>query len=210
VPDDGVEAISELIRDRAEQIIEARGDVGRLGRVLASSRLPIVIVDDERRYLELNAAARSALAPRDAELEGLRVDDLTPPYWIPALEANWARLMTTGWVASPAQTDPLDGGYLGVSYYALANALPGRHVIAFAPVGWLDAEAPTARRSMLTPRQLEILGLAANGRDGPAIARALVLSPATVRTHFQNIYKALGVRDRAGAVAAGFRLGLIA
>jgi DNA-binding CsgD family transcriptional regulator len=210
VPDDGVEAISESIRDCAERIIEARGDVGRLGRVLANGRLPIVIVDDERRYLELNAPARSALAPRDGELEGLRVDDLTPPYWIPALEANWARLMTTGWVASPAQTDPLDGGYLGVTYYALANALPGRHVIAFAPVGWLDAQAPDARRSMLTPRQLEILGLAANGRDGPAIARALVLSPATVRTHFQNIYKTLGVRDRAAAVAAGFRLGLIA
>ena len=210
MPNDGVNAISELIRDCANRIVEARGDVARLGRVLATSRLPVVIVDDERRYLELNAAARSALGPRDAVLEGLRVDDLTPPYWIPTLEANWARLMTTGSVASPAQPDPLDGGYLGVNFYALVNVLPGHHVIAFAPVGWLDAEAPIARRSMLTPRQLEILGLAANGRDGPAIARALVLSPATVRTHFQNIYKALGVRDRAGAVAAGFRLGLIA
>jgi DNA-binding CsgD family transcriptional regulator len=203
-------AIPEPIRWYAEQLMEARGDALRLGRVIASSPLPMVIVDGQRRYLELNSAARSSLGASEAELEGLRVDDLTPPYRIPALEANWEHLMMTGWVASPARTDPTARGYLGVTYYALANALPGRHVIAFTPPGWPDARAPGTGDSMLTPRQLEILVLAADGRDGPEIAHTLMLSPATVRTHFQNIYAALGVRDRAGAVAQAFRRGLIA
>ena len=41
------------------------------------------------------------------------------------------------------------------------------------------------------------------------IAEELVLSRATVRTHFENIYSKLDVRDRAGAVGKAMRLGLI-
>jgi len=37
----------------------------------------------------------------------------------------------------------------------------------------------------------------------------LTLSPATVRTHFENIYAKLGVQDQAAAVAFGIRSGLI-
>jgi PAS domain S-box-containing protein len=61
----------------------------------------------------------------------------------------------------------------------------------------------------LTPRELEVLWLAAEGRRGPEIAAALVVSPATVKTHFENIYAKLGVRDRAGAVALALRAGII-
>jgi ATP/maltotriose-dependent transcriptional regulator MalT len=60
----------------------------------------------------------------------------------------------------------------------------------------------------LTPRELQVLALAANGLNGPAIAEALVLSQATVRTHFAHIYEKLTVGDRAGAVAKAMRLGL--
>jgi DNA-binding CsgD family transcriptional regulator len=61
----------------------------------------------------------------------------------------------------------------------------------------------------LTARETEVLQLAAHGVSGPEIAELLVLSPATVKTHFEHIYPKLGVGDRAGAVAAALRLGLI-
>jgi ATP/maltotriose-dependent transcriptional regulator MalT len=61
----------------------------------------------------------------------------------------------------------------------------------------------------LSPRELDVLRLAADGNTGAQIARALVLSPATVKTHFEHIYEKLGVSDRAAAVARGLRLGLI-
>jgi ATP/maltotriose-dependent transcriptional regulator MalT len=54
-----------------------------------------------------------------------------------------------------------------------------------------------------------VLELAAGGLNGPGIAKALVLSTATVRTHFGHIYRKLEVTDRAGAVAKAMRLGLI-
>jgi two-component system nitrate/nitrite response regulator NarL len=64
-------------------------------------------------------------------------------------------------------------------------------------------------RPLLTPREQAILELIAAGLSAPDIAARLVLSPATVRTHLQHLYAKLGVSDRAAAVAAGMRQGLI-
>jgi DNA-binding CsgD family transcriptional regulator len=61
----------------------------------------------------------------------------------------------------------------------------------------------------LTPREREMLQLAAEGLSGPQIASLLFLSPGTVKTHFQNIYAKWGVSDRASAVARALREGLI-
>jgi PAS domain S-box-containing protein len=63
--------------------------------------------------------------------------------------------------------------------------------------------------SALTPRELEVLQLAAQGCSGRQIAERLVLSPATVRRHFEHIYAKYGVSDRAAAVAKALREGLI-
>jgi PAS domain S-box-containing protein len=62
---------------------------------------------------------------------------------------------------------------------------------------------------VLTARELQVLQLAANGDSGSAIAERLIVSPATVKSHFSNIYAKLGASGRAGAVAAGLRQGLI-
>jgi PAS domain S-box-containing protein len=63
--------------------------------------------------------------------------------------------------------------------------------------------------AQLTPRELEVLQLAAHGLSGPQIARRLVVSPATVKSHFEHIYARLGVSDRSAAVAHALREGLI-
>ncbi len=59
----------------------------------------------------------------------------------------------------------------------------------------------------LTPRELEVLQAIAEGQETPAIARALGVSPATIRTHVQHMRQKLGVATRAGLVARAFRLG---
>jgi DNA-binding CsgD family transcriptional regulator len=61
----------------------------------------------------------------------------------------------------------------------------------------------------LTPREIEVLALAAERLSGPELAAELVLSPATVNTHFKNIYAKLRVRTRPAAVAKAIRLGAI-
>jgi DNA-binding CsgD family transcriptional regulator len=71
-----------------------------------------------------------------------------------------------------------------------------------------DGDPPDGARS-LTPRETDVLLLASHSLTHSEIARHLVLSTATVKTHFEHIYAKLGVSDKAGAVAAALRHGLI-
>jgi DNA-binding CsgD family transcriptional regulator len=177
----------------------------------------MVIVDGQRRYVEVNRPAQSALGGTRAELRQLRVDDLTPRSHWPEMEASWKRLIETGLLhGGPSEGEEAERGYLGVTFFGVANVLPGLHLIAFAPPGWPENELVVEREDTsrpvpsLTPRELELLELAAEGHSGPSIAAQLGISPATVRTHFDNLYAKLGVKDRAAAVASAIRLGLIA
>jgi two-component system nitrate/nitrite response regulator NarL len=61
----------------------------------------------------------------------------------------------------------------------------------------------------LTAREREVLLLTADGRSAPDIALHLQMSPSTVKTDLLSSFEKLGVRDRAGAVAAALESGLI-
>ena len=61
----------------------------------------------------------------------------------------------------------------------------------------------------LTEREQEILRMIADGKSLPAIAKELFLGVTTVKTHVQHLYEKLGVSDRAAAVAAAMRRGLL-
>jgi DNA-binding NarL/FixJ family response regulator/PAS domain-containing protein len=61
----------------------------------------------------------------------------------------------------------------------------------------------------LTPRELQILQLAALGNTAPQIAESLFIEASTVKSHMENIYRKLQVSDRASAVATAMRLGVI-
>jgi DNA-binding NarL/FixJ family response regulator len=76
--------------------------------------------------------------------------------------------------------------------------------------GLRSREAPApADPPAVTAREAEVLGLASHGLTVEEIADELVVSAATVKTHLENIYPKLGVSDKAAAVAAALRHGLI-
>ena len=60
----------------------------------------------------------------------------------------------------------------------------------------------------LSERELEVLRLLGTDLDGPEIARELVVSLNTVRTHTKNIYTKLAVTNRRAAVRRAAELGL--
>jgi DNA-binding NarL/FixJ family response regulator len=61
----------------------------------------------------------------------------------------------------------------------------------------------------LTKRELEVLTCLVDGLAQPAIAERLVISPRTVATHVEHIFRKLGVRSQAQAVGAAYRRGLV-
>jgi DNA-binding NarL/FixJ family response regulator len=77
----------------------------------------------------------------------------------------------------------------------------------------VDAETPIRQArveaGLLSQRQLEILGLVAEGLVTKQIARKLWLSPATVRNHVHAACRALGAHSRIEAVARARSLGLL-
>ena len=73
-----------------------------------------------------------------------------------------------------------------------------------------EQAAPTGRRLALTERELQVLRGMADGKSNAEIGRELFVSEDTVKTHARRLFRKLGARDRAHAVAAGFRAGLVA
>jgi DNA-binding NarL/FixJ family response regulator len=65
------------------------------------------------------------------------------------------------------------------------------------------------RSVALTERELQVLRGMADGRSNAEIGRELFVSEDTVKTHARRLFRKLGARDRAHAVAAGFRAGLV-
>jgi DNA-binding CsgD family transcriptional regulator len=62
----------------------------------------------------------------------------------------------------------------------------------------------------LTPREREVLQLLADGYTPAEISQRLFISRRTVGTHVENLFRKLGVRSRAQAIALAYRNGFVA
>ncbi|HWT22839.1 MAG TPA: response regulator transcription factor, partial [Solirubrobacteraceae bacterium] len=68
---------------------------------------------------------------------------------------------------------------------------------------------PDAAGSPLTPRELEVLRLLADGLTNRQIAERLVVSEHTVHRHVTNLLRKLGLSSRTAAAAHAVRSGLL-
>ncbi len=108
---------------------------------------------------------------------------------------------------------------LGASAYMPTTADPQRFVAtaaraAAAPGAFVADDVLAPRRQArggprLTPREVEVLGLAAEGLTVRGISARLYISEATTRSHLSGIYRKFGVTSRSQAVLAAERLGML-
>ncbi|MFI7065436.1 response regulator [Kribbella sp. NPDC050124] len=89
----------------------------------------------------------------------------------------------------------------------LAPTVTRRLIAEFARLR--PAHAPVVELGQLTPREIDVLQLMAEGLSNPEIATRLVVSEETVKTHVSRVLGKLGLRDRTQAVIAAYESGLV-
>ncbi len=115
---------------------------------------------------------------------------------LPAIEAG-----ATGYLLKDAPRDELIG--------AVRAAHAGQSILAPAVAGAVLGRTGARNLDALSPREIEVLRLVADGATNQTAARHLLISETTIKTHLLHIYAKLGVRDRAAAVATAYRRGLL-
>ena len=178
------------------------------------SLLPILVADARRQCTDVNPAACLFFRlPRTRVLE-LRLDDLTPPENLGSLKRAWASLVKAGTQAGSHEFLMPDGQRVRVAYSATVDLSSGRHIAVLDPQRHPDRARDVALQresqgAQLTRREREILALVAMGQTGPAIARELHISLATVETHIRHCLEKLGANNRPHAVLLAIKRGEI-
>jgi HD-GYP domain-containing protein (c-di-GMP phosphodiesterase class II) len=78
-----------------------------------------------------------------------------------------------------------------------------------AAAGGAPVPAPAARKSLLSEREIEVLQRISLGESNKEAARVMQISPSTVRTHVESIFRKLECSTRAAATLKALNLGLI-
>ncbi|CAM5645082.1 DNA-binding response regulator [Streptomyces spiroverticillatus] len=118
---------------------------------------------------------------------------------VPALRAG-----ASGYVYKDVDPDALAGAIRSVH----AGHVLLQPEVAGALLAQDDPHNGQGRSTSLTEREREVLALIADGRSNREIARALVLSEKTVKTHVSNILMKLDLADRTQAALYAVRHGL--
>ena len=191
---------SRVARNSLHRLDDGSLEQVRPGPSFWRSLVPMVIADDERRYVAANAAACLLFRlPEDAVL-GRTVDELTPPEHRSQIAPLWDAFIRDGTQEGTYELLMPDGARVTVEYSATANIEPGRHLsILMFPPGRFERDARRRSKSVLTSREREVLAMVAMGRSSALIAAALGVATSTVESHIRHCLEKLGARNRAHA-----------
>ncbi|WP_432542868.1 response regulator [Kineococcus sp. SYSU DK002] len=204
-----------MIRAGFVTIIDAQADLevvgecgdGRAAVELAGALRPDVVVMDVRMpVLDGIGATRLLAGPGiEAPTKVLIVTTFNlDEYVYEALRAG-----ASGFLLKDARPAQLLQGIrtvaAGTSLLApeVTRQLVGRYASRIRPAQQAQED------SALTPRELQVLRLIADGLSNSEIAATLSLSPETVKTYVSRLLTKLGLRDRVQAVVYAYRRGLV-
>jgi DNA-binding NarL/FixJ family response regulator len=191
------EAVCRMIQAEEDLTVVAQGGSVSEGRaLLAHHRVDVLVVDvsmPDGSGLSLARAAREAKPRLGIVILTMHNDDET------LLEA-----LDLGASALVLKSAPSDEVIAAVRRAAVAPD-------AFMATGLAEAmrRQGSSDRPRLTPRETEVLHRLVAGDSVAAVAKQLYMSESTVKTHISKLYEKLGAHNRASAVMAALKLGLV-
>jgi DNA-binding NarL/FixJ family response regulator len=204
-----------LVRAGFKALLDAQDDIEVVGeagdgdeavRLTGELRPDIVLMDIRMPGVDGLTAARTIA--REQSLSNVRIVILTTfdldEYVFEALRAGASGFLVKN-------TEPAELIH-AVRSVAAGDALlsPGvtrRLIATFATRSKQPVDSAELKR--LTDREKEVMALVAEGLSNDEIARTLVVSPATAKTHVSRAMVKLGARDRAQLVVLAYESGLV-
>jgi DNA-binding NarL/FixJ family response regulator len=204
-----------LVRAGFKALLDAQDDIEVVGeagdgdeavRLTGEFRPDIVLMDIRMPGVDGLTAARTIA--REQALSNVRIVILTTfdldEYVFEALRAGASGFLVKN-------TEPAELIH-AVRSVAAGDALlsPGvtrRLIATFATRSKQPVDSAELKR--LTDREKEVMALVAEGLSNDEIARTLVVSPATAKTHVSRAMVKLGARDRAQLVVLAYESGLV-
>jgi len=205
-----------LVRMGLRVLIESEDDLAVVGEaedgrqtvdLVRRTRPDVVLIDIRMPVLDGIAALREISV--DPYLAAVRVIMLTTfeldEYVFEALQAGAAGFLIK-------DTEPIDMlraiRVVAAGESLLSPSVTRRVIATFSgPSG--TPRKPHPRLNELTEREREVLALIGEGLSNDEIAKRLVVSPATARTHVSRAMIKLGARDRAQMVVFAYQSGLV-
>ena len=190
---------SALLQDADDVSVVGQADDGETAVSVALAERPDVVLMDLRMPALDGVQATTRILAREPDIRVLILTTYeSDDQILAAIEAGAAGYLLK---AAP-ESEILEG---------LRATARGETALAPSAAAALVRRAtakPTTGPS-LSPRELEVLQLVAQGGSNPAIGRALFLSETTVKTHLGHVFEKLGVKDRTRAVTRAMELGIL-
>lgn len=166
----------------------------------------MLLLDHDRQIVAVNDAQIELFGYPRREIVGRRLDVLLDPEEWRSLDAEWRTFLRRGDLEGERACVRADGRHVEVQYAMRWARVDGR-VLALAVI--LEASVEPVRMrpgdvsalSVLTPREVEIVGHIAMGQRAGEIAEDLGIAESTVRSHIRNAMKKSGARSQAQLVA---------
>jgi PAS domain S-box-containing protein len=179
--------------------------------IFEESRIPMALLDRERRYVKVNDSLINFYEYPRSELIGSVADSMVVD-GSEMREARWEQLVRTSQLYGERVVLHSSGTQLRVTYAAHQTTLEGQWRVLVVTlsarlpdgvelIGNSQVESAGANGSKLTPREREVVRLVALGATTRRIASELSLSPDTVRSHVRNAMAKTGAHTRAHLVA---------
>ena len=205
------EGLRDLLEDAPDIEVVGEAANGQEALLLCSRLAPNLVLMDVRMPEMDGLAATREIKQRHPEISVMMLTmHENPDYLLEALKAGASGYVLKDGLRQEVVSavrrvregeSSLDPELAARLLRRLATEEGGRGE-ARLPEGGIPAE-------VLTPRELEVLGLVQLGRSNREVAEELFISRGTVKRHIENIMTKLGVSDRTQAVVRALQLGIL-